>query len=495
MMSVIHPLQPRQERHICPDCGAPEGLSKNANNGIVCKLCGWQATEPIGTIEVDLPDEQPLNDESDIRDLRHFRFISYYVQNRDRVTVWGMSAYESALDHIRNREWDAAIEDLYRALDMDYGLTEAHIWLGRLLTDEKKQREHLAKAIKSPESLLEIMYLDGRISLTQLENALYGTREVQTKIAQNPVESETVVLTCLVCGGHMTAHPITGHVECAYCGHIEEPASEDTPSETLSTALWLKQAEGTQWVIEERIIHCENCGADRTLTDEYIGAYCLYCGSQHIIVRDALNSFRQPDGMIPFKIPQQKAEQAIYDRLFERWERFKGTFVNNKVKEATFTGVYLPFWIFNIQLESQAVSGSQRYLETFKDYAFPAVTTPSPRLIEKINFYDLSMLQGYTPSALARYSAEMYKIDFDKASLEVRGHIRQLLRDKYSNGDSILEVSHRWSVMNDVTFQLALLPVWIATLIEDDDDVRIGLVNGQTGHAVLGKARKPNHYR
>lgn len=496
-MSVIHPLKPRQERHTCPDCGAPEGLIEDAEHRIFCKMCDWKSSEPIGTIELDEPDNQPVfNKEPDIRDLRNFLPLSYYIQDRDRISVWGKSAYETALDHVGNKEWDEAIVDLYRALEMDTRFTEAHIWLGRLLTDEKKQREHLNRAIGNPKALLEILYLDGRISLSQLEHALRSGGEVIVKRVKEPIKSETVILTCPVCGGHMTAHPLTGHVECAYCGHIED-AAPDQPdtADRLSTSLWLRQAEGSRWDIKARIIHCENCGADRTLTDGTMGTYCLYCGSRHIIVQDALNSFRQPDGIIPFTIPQKQAEQAIYARLFERWERFKGLFVVNSVKQATFTGIYLPFWVFNLQVDIQFPNHKlDTRSETHRKYAFPAVLSPSPRLIEKINYFDVSAIQAYEPSLLARYSAEIYQVDFDKASLEVRGQLRRLLGDKYNNSDEQVAVAHRWSIVNDMTFQLALFPIWIATLIEDDGDVRIGLVNGQNGRTVVGKARKPANY-
>jgi len=41
-----------------------------------------------------------------------------------------------------------------------------------------------------------------------------------------------------------------------------------------------------------------------------------------------------------------------------------------------------------------------------------------------------------------------------------------------------------------MTFTLLLAPVWIATLLERDGDVRTVLVNGQTGETALGKAKR-----
>ncbi len=537
-MSIIRPLKPQQERHVCPDCRAPEGLIVASEGKITCRLCGWEDPEKIGAVYSIPTDEgisesvikplspignfptsviKPLSSEkevTDIRDLRQFRVTTYAVRNASTITVWGGAAYDSGLAYVKRRMWDEAIKAFQRAIDMDHDFVEAHLWLGRLLQDEKKQRDHLSYAIgymnQSAEPLLEIMYLDGRITLSQLENALYGGKDIQQIVAPAPVESETVILSCPVCGGHMTTHPVTGHVECAYCGHIEDEAPQQSHGgESLTTALLQQQAEGVKWIIGERMIHCKNCGSKRTIPNKKMGSYCMYCGSQHIIVQDALNSFRQPDSIIPFSITQEQADNAIQARLFQRWERFKGNFINNKVKQATLTGIYLPFWVFDVTVDvnltykqdAEAYSQSNRkesHAESFWNYAFPAVLSPAPRLIEKINGYDLSKRQVYETSALARYPAEIYQVDFDKASLEVRGRIRQVVTKKYKNrptsyrGGDLVNI---WSTMRQMEFQLVLLPVWVATLIEDDDDIRIGLVNGQTGDAVLGKARKPDKYR
>ncbi len=500
-MSMIRPLQPRQEQHVCPDCGAPEGLTRDADNHVICQLCDWRADAPIGSVDVEEFNIQ--KDTKDIRDLRNFKTVSWYIRYRDTVSKWGISRYESALAHIEKREWDEAIVDLYRALELDPSFIEAHLWLGRLLTDEAEQRKHLKKIINQPEAIVEMMYLDGRISLTQLETALHSGGDVETKFVEDAMDSPTVILSCLICGGHMTTHPITGHVECAYCGHIQEPTSDEVQhGDVFTQGLWQQKGRGVKWVIQERIIHCNRCGANRTLKDNQLGDYCLYCGSKHILIEDELGSFRQPDGVIPFTVPKDQAEQAIHARLFERWERFKGLFVESSVKEATFTGVFLPFWVFKIPLgtskptqfktaigRAQTVDSSQ-YQNTVY-FNVPAVLSPSPKLLNKINRFDLSTVQSYAPSVLARNSAEIYQIDFDKASLEVRSYLKRVLQE---DNKSMVEVSHRWSIMNATTFQLVLMPVWIATLVEKDDDIRIGLVNGQTGYAVLGKARQPDDY-
>jgi hypothetical protein len=527
-MPVIRPLKPQQERHVCPDCGAPEGLFIDLDRKLTCKLCGWKSEQPVGKasdymIPTDdsSPEQAVLNqlsgeEEQDLRDVRILK-ITHYISNRSEISTWGLAAYDTAILHIQRKEWGDAIKALQRAVDSDRDFIEGHLWLGRLLTDEDKQRDHLSHVVayqpQHAEAQLELMYLNGQIALSQLEHALYGDGEVKIQEATAPVKSETTILSCPVCGGHMTTHPITGHVECGFCGHIEENDTEaSTVGGSLTTALLQQRSEGVKWIIGERILHCNNCGAETTIPEGKMGSHCMYCGSNHIIEQDALNSFRQPEGIIPFTIPQRQAEQAIQDKLLGKWERFKGVFVNNKVTRSMFAGTFLPFWVFDIVLDvnlslrltdSSAVrygasaTRTETRADVFNNYVFPAVVSPSPRLIDKITRYDFATVQGYDPSALARYPAEIYQIDFDKASLEARGRVRRILRKRYQNRSAIMqseEVVNVSSMVRTMSFRLLLLPVWIATLIEDDGDVRIGLVNGQTGQAVLGKARQPETF-
>ncbi len=528
-MSVIRPLKPRQERHVCPDCGAPEGLFIDIDRKMKCKLCGWIAENPVGdasnyVIPTDeqLPEEQLIQqitgeEPEDLRDVREFR-VTYYISNRSEVTTWGSAAYDTAMMHVKKKEWDEAIKALERAIGTDRDFIEAHLWLGRLHADEEKQREHISHVIahkpQHAEALLEMMYLNGEIALSQLEHALYSDGEVKIQEAAAPVQSQTTILSCPVCGGHMTTHPLTGHIECGFCGHIEDSKTDATTTgASLTTALLQQRSEGVKWIIGDRILSCKNCGAETTIPQGKMGSHCMFCGSNHIIETDALNSFRQPEGVIPFTIPQEVAEQAIQERLIGRWERFKGMFVNNKVNRSTFVGTYLPFWLFDVVLDvnltfrvkdSYAIRYGAQSMRTetrsdvFNNYPFPAVISPSPKLIEKIARYDNSTIQPYDPLILSRYPAEIYKVDFDQASLEVRGRIRRLLRDQYRAETALYqseELSTMSSMVRNITFRLVLLPMWIATLVEDDGDVRIGLVNGQTGKAVLGKARQPEHYK
>ena len=120
------------------------------------------------------------------------------------------------------------------------------------------------------------------------------------------------------------------------------------------------------------------------------------------------------------------------------------------------------------------------------------VKSPPEALLAKMGDFDLHTLEAYDPRLLAKYPAGLYAIDFDKASLEARGMAASLMRARHHNFNSGAgyDISV-WSNVVDMQFQLILAPVWIATLLEADGDVRTAVVNGQTGRTALGKARKP----
>jgi hypothetical protein len=98
---------------------------------------------------------------------------------------------------------------------------------------------------------------------------------------------------------------------------------------------------------------------------------------------------------------------------------------------------------------------------------------------------------AYEPSLLARYPASLYTLDFSAASLEARSAASQQMRQLHGEGAGRdVDVNVFTSVIQ-MSFMLVLMPVWVATLTERDGDLRLALINGQTGRIALGRAQKP----
>ena len=75
---------------------------------------------------------------------------------------------------------------------------------------------------------------------------------------------------------------------------------------------------------------------------------CPFCGSNHVIRSDALRSFRQPDGIVPFRIKPAMARESLDASLNSFSEKLKGIFINNRAERVHLTPVYLPFWMFDV---------------------------------------------------------------------------------------------------------------------------------------------------
>jgi hypothetical protein len=232
-----------------------------------------------------------------------------------------------------------------------------------------------------------------------------------------------------------------------------------------------------------------------------------------VIESDALASFQQPDGLIPFRVDKKQAGEAIKARLGGWQERMKGWLDNNKVDRATLDGMYLPYWMFDASVDVRKTitrdatysqdsrnhfSAADAYQTTLtpdaiNNVAVFAATSPKPLLTEKLGAFDPGGMVAYEPKLLAKYPAQLYSIDFDKASLMARKKIGEALRVKHAEpaGQNVkIAIS---SLVTHMSFQLVLVPVWIATLYEADGDIRTALVNGQTAQVALGKAVKPKN--
>ncbi len=402
-----------------------------------------------------------------------------------------------------------AMRQAKRSVELQSDFADGHLWMARLSDSDDEKRYHIEELLaynpRHLEGIRMLMVLNGEMTQAEADRSrdLYhdGTQE-----AEDPVEAKVKDLLCPVCRGTLTVHD-DGSVVCEFCGYDDESdahAKRGNASTSLTVALIKQRGQAVRWKIGERIIHCNQCGAERTIPARKMSGRCPFCGSKQVVVQDALDVFRQPDGLLKFKINKQRATEIVEQRLDHAMEKVVGFFMKNKVERMRVEGTFLPFWIFDVFLNVN-VSDFYRdnytggYAETTKyvDQVFGArvcgVTSPPKSLTDKLGDYDLDEIIPYTPKLLARYPAELYSIDFDRASLDVRGVVAQKMRRKYAPGAETLNGAERsvTPAVEHMEMKLLLLPVYVATMVEEDDEVRTALVNGQTGQIVMGRARKP----
>jgi predicted RNA-binding Zn-ribbon protein involved in translation (DUF1610 family) len=481
----------------CRKCGTP--LDLNTTSGIFrCPTCGF--TRP-----------ETLDEASERIRARGERPVVSLTQ-RGAVDFRARTLFENGQDALWHGDKGAAIRAFQQAIDIQPDFADAHLWIAKTSSDPAVQRDHLGDILaRDPghqEALRLLMVLKGELTPEQAERSQQA-RSPEIRIAEGAVAASATALHCPVCGGDLTIDEANGRVVCKFCGHVEpldasRRAGDGT--EVLGAAMLKRRTQAVRWVVGKRILHCNQCGAERTIPAGRLSAACPFCGSTQVIQQDALNTIEQPDGLIPFAISEDAAQSAIRERLKRVDERLAGLFNTNEVARAAIEGVYLPYWVFDAVAEvsittiDRRTPTSRQALTTIRPYdnvrlsdglvGIPVAGVKSPALAGELRDFDLSMAVGYEPKLLARYPAALYDVDFDDASLEARSRVSEAMRRRHGqNSTRNVEVTVYTSVLQ-MTFTLLLMPVWVATLTERDGDVRPALVSGQSGAVVLGKAQK-----
>lgn len=505
-MSVIRRLAP----DTCPNCGAKDSLFIAQDGQLSCNLCG-QVVED----ETNETESAPISP-FDKRQLKP----TYGIEHPDKLNSWARAAYHTAQDHINRQEWDDALKALYRALESERDFLDAHLWIARLEDDPEVKREHLSSILAQYPSHLEatrlMMVLNGQLTEEEAARSQDIYHEPEQRAAAAPVSVEHETLACPQCGGGLTVNYEAGEVHCFYCGYDgvleKQPSAQSGGPQLLTMALLERRGQEVEWVIGERLLGCENCGAERTIVGKMASA-CPFCGSRQVVEKDALNSFRQPDGIIPFSVKPAEAKRAIHDALNAPMEKLKGFFVNNRVERAMMNGVYLPYWLFDSVVQATVTLQERESSSSYRSYGNPsrmpmrqqhtdmmnnvpvaAVQSPAPSILARLWPYETEGIVPYQPEYLAQHSAELYTLDFDKASLEARGTISDRVRKRQTqlNNTQSMQVTNVSVLISSMSFRLVLLPVWVITMLEEDGDIRVGYVNGQDGRATLTRARKPD---
>lgn len=502
-MSVIRRLAPEA----CPECRAKNSLYLAAEGVLCCKLCGYNARKQ---------EAAPVGQAASNEDLRERYTVTYRTPHSADLSPWARSKFDSAMDYTHRKKYEQALDVLRKLVDSEPDFVDAHLWLARLSLEPDEKRKHygfvLAYVPNQLEAVRELMVLKGEMSRADADRSL-DERGNATVEAMAPVETELVEIVCPNCRGKLTAKPDQSEVTCWHCGHeVAIDIKQDYGFESLTMALLKERAKGVEWRVGQFLLHCDNCGADRIMTGRKLTTQCPFCGSNHVLRKDALNSFRQPDAIVPFALKREAADAALDDALSSFTERVKNIFSNNRAEQIHLEPVYVPYWLFDVTAEitktiqpNESVKGRvrsyqdlQRHIqrETFSDVLlnvhYCGVESPPRKLIERLPKFDTAQVVPYDPKRLANLSAELYSVDFQQASLKVRKRIGDEFRfiHGYSaDSDVTVRVSH---IIQHMSFRLVLMPLWVATITEADGDRRLALIHGQDGKVIFGRAIAPD---
>jgi predicted RNA-binding Zn-ribbon protein involved in translation (DUF1610 family) len=307
---------------------------------------------------------------------------------------------------------------------------------------------------------------------------------------------------------------------CDHCGHQMAPAESEGGQSIVEYNLedGLAAAKERGFGGEERVISsCQECGARVSYRDRATTASCDFCGSSQVLEQEENRSLIRPESLVPFAVEQKAASERFNKWLKGLW--FRPNDLKRKAKVTDIQGVYVPYWTFDADVESDwTAQAGYYYYETeyyededgneksrevrhtrwehawgsrednFDDVLVCASKGLPENLADRLSTFDTKALKPYDSAFLSGWKAEEYAVDLNGAWKRGVDKMESKQRQRCANdvpGDThrFLQVTNYFS---NETFKHILLPIWISAYRYRDKAYRF-LVNGQTGE-VVGKA-------
>lgn len=319
---------------------------------------------------------------------------------------------------------------------------------------------------------------------------------------------------CEQCGALVTFEPGSNELVCDYCNHrtpidrAEGLIREYNLKEALS---WLSKAGPAA---ERPATQCESCAAEFDFDRHVHSGECPFCGTP-IVVGTGSSKHIKPRSLLPFRITENEAEEQFRKWLKGLWFA-PGKMKRHARKDAALAGVYVPFWTYDSQTNTQyvgergdaymvpqsytTVENGRRVRRTrmvrkvrwrpvrgrvrrFFDDVLVGATRSLPRKItDSLLPWDLENLTPYNEKYLSGFQSEVYQVDLDQGfdvAVDVMNGIirRDIARDI---GGDHQRIHHADTRHSSTTFKHVLLPVWSAGFRYGDKTYRF-VVNGRTG--------------
>lgn len=325
---------------------------------------------------------------------------------------------------------------------------------------------------------------------------------------------------CPNCDGELIFDPSTQKYKCEYCNSLfvqeefeaMEPAESTEQYESVAeeymqgstteeTSSW-KETDGTSSQQAVRY-SCPSCGAE-IITDATTAAtFCYYCHNP-VVLGGRLEGEYLPNKVIPFEVTRDEAEKAFLEYVGKKKFIPKAFF--NKRQIESMTGVYFPYWLYDVELEGKMQGdgrdirvwrrGDIEYTET-KHYAIEregeielgkltenALQKANSKLASGVMPYDFNKVKDFNMGYLSGFLAERRDIEQavvqQKMQSVMRESAEKLLRETITGYNSVsVRSSNVWPKRE--TWSYVLLPVWTITYKGRNGKIYYYSMNGQTG--------------
>lgn len=298
---------------------------------------------------------------------------------------------------------------------------------------------------------------------------------------------------CPSCGGTMFFKPGSQSLLCQSCGRketIPELVSKITVNEMDFLAA--KNTASHDWGMEAKLVTCKQCGAETIQNKLQLSGMCPFCGSTTVEAADPEQDIMAPNGIIPFKITE---DRALY--IFKEWikDRFLAPeLLAQDAQLNKFYGIYVPLFTFDVLTvnrftghyteNNRTLFKCGKFQHQVDD--FPVVASKQlcsdKLLLNVMKDYRTREAKPYTPDALAGFPCEHYSIGLNEAWNSVGKDMEIYLKNQANKQDEtkfLMGIDMATDYFN-LKYKYLIVPVWINSFYYDNQLYMIA-INGQTG--------------
>lgn len=420
-------------------------------------------------------------------------YASGYVPNhypQDREILPFVGAYL----HLQRGKRQEAAQMLHRLCRASPRFADAWLWLSATVGEPPGRLVLLEEAVRlepgHPLAADALAVARGDVS-TEDEPLTDGDVRVVT------------VARCAQCGGSLHYEPGADEAVCAYCGathNLERTDLLGGAAPLVSRLRLQRMYRGQTWKGVGHVTRCQACGAEVRM-EQHLLRQCLFCGASNLLVADR-ERLEQPDGLAPFALDEGRAAEAVRAAVARDagHDAGPGGGAGRLAQAPSMHGVYLPYWVFDGVVEVQvrrvrddgSLSTGPLNHRPYRNLMLPAVAVPPPSLLDGLGPFRSDALVPYDVHLLADWPVQLYDLDVEVVAEDAYVTMMALARQELGPPPITVATESRPGPgrlrtlqVSQVTYQLVLLPVWVA-LLESEQGRHLALVNGQTGEVVLG---------
>lgn len=322
---------------------------------------------------------------------------------------------------------------------------------------------------------------------------------------------------CPACGAHLLYEPRDGFLSCPYCGHKEAipTSAEQVEERSFEQYLQIRPDQMEQLAANALDVQCQSCAATVTFTPPEVARQCDFCGVQIVAQAKSADPILAPEGVLPFHLAQQQADEGLRQWLQSRW--FAPNALKQFARPDAINGVYLPFWTYDANTTSYYTGErgehyyvTETYQETdaqgrqvsrtrqvqrtrwspasgavtrwFDDILVAATTSLARNRLEALEPWDLDELKPYDPAFLSGFRAQRYQVDLAQGFERVKQVAAPVIQSdvRQAIGGDEQRIQNLVTHYSGITFKHLLLPVYAGAYRFNQKIFQI-VVNGRTG--------------